>query len=140
MIKQIKLLKNFLNHFSVDIKLGCKHQQKVAILSLILLLYYIVNDIKKIWMLVIIYRFFRLDKKQKAIIKLTNDDNECFQCAATVMNHKEIGKNSQRISKSKSFINKYKYKGINYPSRKDSRKSLRKIIQHLLLMCYMLKK
>ena len=45
--------------------------------------------------------------------------------------------NGQRISKIRSFINKYNCKGINYPSVKDEWK---KIIQHLLLMCYMLNK
>ena len=94
MIKQIKLLKNFLNHFLVDVKLGCKHQQKVVIFSLILLLYYIVNNIKKSEC-----RWLYRDspdwiKNRKATIKFINDDNECFQYAATVTNHKEIGKNS----------------------------------------------
>ena len=37
-----------------------------------------------------------------------NDDDNGFQYAATVaLNHKEIGKSLQRISKIKPFINKY---------------------------------
>ena len=35
------------------------------------------------------------------------------------MNHEEIRKNSQRISKNKPFISKYNWQGINYPSEKD---------------------
>ena len=37
------------------------------------------------------------------------------------------------------LVNKYNWPGLNYPSGKDDQKSLIKIIQELLLMCYMLK-
>ena len=49
-----------------------------------------------------------------------NDDDNGFQYAATVaLNHKEIGKSLQRISKIKPFINKYNWKGINHSPIKD---------------------
>ena len=39
----------------------------------------------------------------------------------------------------KPFINRYNWKGINYPSGKDDKKIFRQIILQLLLMCYVLK-
>ena len=50
---------------------------------------------------------------------------------------KKIGKHPERISKTKPFINKYNWKGLNYPSGKDDWKILRKTIQQLLLMFYL---
>ena len=35
------------------------------------------------------------------------------------LNYEEVERNSQRISKIKPFVNKYIWKGINYPSGKD---------------------
>ena len=59
-------------------------------------------------------------KNKKATINAVNDDDKCFRYAATIaLNHEKTGKNSQTISKIKPFINKYKWKGINYPSGKD---------------------
>ena len=56
-----------------------------------------------------------------------NDCDKCFQYAATVaLNHGKIGKNSQRIWKIKLFINKKKWKGINYPSGKVDWKKFEK--------------
>ena len=56
-------------------------------------------------------------------------DNKCFQYAVTArLNHKEINKDSQRITKIKPFIDKYIWEGINYPSKKMIGKKLRKII------------
>ena len=47
-----------------------------------------------------------MDKKQKATINFINkNDNKCFQYAATLaLNHKETGKDSERIKKIKPFI------------------------------------
>ena len=55
--------------------------------------------------------------KKEATIYPINDADKCLQCAA---NREEIGRNSQRISKIKSFLNEYDWKGINYPSEKDN--------------------
>ena len=39
-------------------------------------------------------------------------------------NHKEIGKDSGKITKIKAFIDKYNYEGINYPSEINDWKKL----------------
>ena len=53
--------------------------------------------------------------------------NKCFQYAVTVtLFHNEIKKDLQRITKNKSFINKYNQKGINFPSEKDHQKTVEK--------------
>ena len=51
-----------------------------------------------------------LIKSEKATINPINKkDNKCFQYAVTVtLNHEEIGKHAERITKTKPFINKYK--------------------------------
>ena len=59
-------------------------------------------------------------KKKKATINPKNEEDKCFQSAVTVaLNHDEIKRDPQRISKIKSFINKYNLKGIKYPSKLD---------------------
>ena len=66
----------------------------------------------------IVYRFFQIYIKHKN-----------FQHVAIVaLNHKYeyIGKNSQGISKIKSFISKYNLKAINYPSGKNNWKNFQK--------------
>ena len=67
-------------------------------------------------------------KNKKAIIKPINKKvNKCFQYAVTVgLNHEEIKKGPQRLTKIKLFINKYNWKGINFPSEKDGWKKFRK--------------
>ena len=61
-----------------------------------------------------------------------------FQYTATLfpLNPEEIGRHLYRISKIKPLKSKYNRKGINFPSRKDDWKKFEKIIQQLLLMCY----
>ena len=54
-------------------------------------------------------------KKKKATINLKNKDDKCFQYA---VNSEEIKWNPERVSNIKKFINRYKWKGINYPSKK----------------------
>ena len=59
-------------------------------------------------------------KNKKVTINLINQkDNKCFQYAVTATsNHKEIGKNPERIIKIKPLINKYKWEEINFPLEK----------------------
>ena len=45
-----------------------------------------------------------------------------------MLNHDERGKNLGRITKIKPFLNKYNFEVINFPSEKDDRKNLEKII------------
>ena len=64
-------------------------------------------------------------KNKKATInpKISNDD-KCFQYALTVaVNHNNIVKDPQRISKINPFINKYNLKEISFSSHsKDWKK------------------
>ena len=43
-----------------------------------------------------------------------------------MLNHEEIGKNPEGITKTKPFINKYKWEGINFESAKDYWKKIEK--------------
>ena len=65
-------------------------------------------------------------KNKKATINHVNKkDNKCFQYDVTVgVNHEEIGKHSERIKKAKSFVNKYNWEGIYFPSEKDDWKKI----------------
>ena len=67
-------------------------------------------------------------KKQKATINPINKkDNKCLQYVVSVaLNHEEIGKNPERITKIETFINKYKWEGINFPSGKNDWKKFEK--------------
>ena len=50
-----------------------------------------------------------IKNKKAAINPINKKDNKCFQYAVTViLNHEQIGKYLDRITKIKSFINKYK--------------------------------
>ena len=54
-------------------------------------------------------------------------DDKWFQYAATVaLNYEEIKWNPERVSNIKPFINKYNWKGINYPSKIDDWKTFEK--------------
>ena len=52
-------------------------------------------------------------KNKKTVRNPLNDDNKCSQSTAKIaLNHEEIVKNLQRISKIKPVINKYNWKLI----------------------------
>ena len=56
-------------------------------------------------------------KGKKSTINPKNNDNKGFQYAVNVaLNHYKIKKDPQRISKTKPFINKYKWNDIDFPS------------------------
>ena len=59
-----------------------------------------------------------MELAKKATINPKNtEDNKCFQYALTVtLNHREIGKDPQRISKIKPYIDKYNWKDIDFPA------------------------
>ena len=74
---------------------------------------------------------------------INKKNNNRFQYAVTVtLNHKEIKKDSQRITKKKPFINKYNWEGTNSPSKKnnDRKKFEKKNVILLLLFCMLKKK
>ena len=53
--------------------------------------------------------------------------NKCFQYAITIaLNHEKLKKNLQRITKMKSFLNKYNLEGITFPSEKNDWKHFEK--------------
>ena len=57
-------------------------------------------------------------KNKKATINPKNNDDNCFQYALTVaLNHQNIGKNLQRISKIKPFTDQYNWNKIDFPSQ-----------------------
>ena len=65
-------------------------------------------------------------------------DNECFNYAIiAALHHQEIGRNPQRISKLKPFIDYYNWKDIEFPSHFKIGENLNKIIRQLLLISYM---
>ena len=58
-------------------------------------------------------------KDKKCIVNQKNNDNKCFQYAATLaLNFNDIDRNPQRISKIKPFINNYNWNDINFPAAK----------------------
>ena len=69
-------------------------------------------------------RSFDWIKNKGARINPKNNHNECFKYAIiAALHHQEIGKNPQRISKLKPFIENYNWKDIEFPSHsKDWRK------------------
>ena len=59
-------------------------------------------------------------KNKKTAINPINKKDKCFQYAITVtLNHEEIGKHFERITKIDIFIDKYNLEGKNHPSEKD---------------------
>ena len=55
-------------------------------------------------------------KKKEEINAISKKDNKCIQYVVTVvLNHEEIGKYAERITKIKLSMNKYKREGINFP-------------------------
>ena len=58
-------------------------------------------------------------KDKKCTINQKNNDDKCFQYAATLaLNFNYIDKHHQRISKIKPFINNYNWNDINFPAAK----------------------
>ena len=75
--------------------------------------------------------------KKKATINPKNNDDKCFQYALTVaINHKQIKKDHQRISKIKPFIDQDNWKEIDFPASFNYGKSLNQIMNQLLLIFY----
>ena len=59
-------------------------------------------------------------KNKKAAINPKNNDDKCFQYSITVvLNHKNIVKDPQRISKISPFNDQYNWKEIIFPLYKN---------------------
>ena len=68
-----------------------------------------------------------IKNKKVTVNPIIKNNNKCFQYAVTVMLiHKEIKNNPQKITKTKPFINKQNWEGINFPSEKDDWKKFKK--------------
>ena len=68
-----------------------------------------------------------IKSKKETIISINKKYIKCFQYAVTIaLNHEEIKKHPQRITKITPFINKYKPEGINFPSENNDWKKLEK--------------
>ena len=80
-------------------------------------------------------------KNKIATINPKNEDDKYFQYATTVtLNQEEIKRDPQRISKTKSFVNKYNQKGVSYPSKIDYWKTFEKNNPTVALIFCILKK
>ena len=103
-----------------------KNQWKVASLTLIMFIYYIINVTinpncggshidSPDWI------------KKEPTNPTNKKNNKCFQYTVTAaLNHDELGKHSERITKIKTLINKYNWKQIYFPSEKDDWKNIEK--------------
>ena len=59
-------------------------------------------------------------KRKKATMNPKDKYGKCFQYAITVaLNYREIESYPERVSNINRFINKYKWKGINYSPKTD---------------------
>ena len=91
------------------------------------LLYYKCHKISFNWGRSYIAPPYWIENKKATINPIIKKDNKCVQYAVTVaLNYEKIKKDPQRITKIKSFINRYNWEGINYPSGKDDQKKLEK--------------
>ena len=69
-----------------------------------------------------------IKNKNAAINYINKKDNKCFHYAVTVaLNHEEIKKDPQRITKIKPFINKCNWKRIGFQLEKNNWKKFEKI-------------
>ena len=80
-------------------------------------------------------------KNKKATINPKNNDNNSFQYALTVaLNHQNIIKDTQRLSKIKPFIDQYNCNEIDFPSHKKDWKSFKlnnkTIVLNILFLSY----
>ena len=74
-------------------------------------------------------------KNKKATINPENNDDNCFQYVLTVALN--IGRNHQRISKIKPFIDQHNWNKIDLHHTQKAGKSLNKTIRQLLLISYL---
>ena len=66
-------------------------------------------------------------KNKKVTINPKNEDDKCYQYAATLaLIYEEIESHLERVSNIKPFINEYNSEGINYPSKTDDWKRFEK--------------
>ena len=88
---------------------------------------YCTTNVIKVISDVVVYILILQTGQKKATIDKNNKDYKCFQHAVTVaLIYKEIKWNAEQFWNIKPFINEYKWKGINYPSKIDDWKTFEK--------------
>ena len=75
-----------------------------------------------------------LKSKKDAII---NNDNTFQNALNDALDYQNIETNPQRITKIKPYINKYNWRGIEFPAGQKTEKKLNKMIRQLLLIYYL---
>ena len=77
-------------------------------------------------------------KKEEIINNNNNNNNNHFQNAlGDALNYHTVETHPERISKLKSYINKYNWEELEFPADQKTRKCLEKIIRQLLLIHYL---
>ena len=117
-----KLFESFLQNYQKDLEESMR--RRVFVRDSINLLYYHLQkiDLKREGSYIDSSKWLKINK---ATINPKNNDDNCFQYALTVaLNHQNIGKNPQRMSKNKPFIDQYNWKEIDFPSEKKDWKKL----------------
>ena len=84
-----------------------------------------------------LYSLGWLRSKKEAMI---NGDNDFQNALDDALNYQTIETHPERISKIKSYINKYNWEGIEFLGDQKARKILNEIIRQLLLIYYLYQK
>ena len=109
-----KLIKSFLNNYQDEEKI-LRNGSNFVFESVDLLSYHIHKTNLKRGKSYIKSPEWILNKR--ATINPKNKDNKCFQYSITVaLNHQNIENHPERISNIKPFIDKYNWKGIDFPA------------------------
>ena len=109
----------FLSHNSEEVKLVYKSIYNKRKNQVILLM---INDEANNYYYFAIKNLSELNSlgwlrgKKEAIINNNNNNNDFQNALDDALNYQIIEKDPQRISKLKSYINKYKWEGINFPA------------------------
>ena len=93
--------------------------------------YFAVKNLSKL------HSFGQLRSKKEAII---NSDNDFQNALDDALNYQTIETHPERISKIKSYINKYNWEGIEFLGDQKAGKNLNEIIRQLLLIYYLYQK
>ena len=81
-----------------------------------------------------LYSLGWLRSKKEAII---NGDNNFQNVLDDALNYQNIERDLQKISKLKTYINKYNWEGIEFPEGPKDWKNWKEIIRQLLLIYYL---
>ena len=109
-----KLFESFLNNYQKE-EIILRNESYFVFESLEILYYHIHKTNLKRGKSYIKSPDWMLNKR--ATINPKNKDNKCFQYSITVaLNHQEIENHPERISNIKPFIDKYNWKGIDFPA------------------------